>query len=138
MFTYTVTKVKLCYCLQGDTVEYYPYVPRRYNSEGPGGLQGSIGSSRVATINMFYTFDRATANQATYVELTNHQDEGKVGSLRMIPSIHRDAVRAAGFDTESLVDTVIVHVDTIAHKLKLLPHFTDDSKLIVIRTHVTR
>ena len=49
-----------------------------------------------------------------------------------------DAVRAAGFDTESLVDTVIVHVDTIAHKLKLLPHFTDDSKLIVIRTHVTR
>ena len=87
---------------------------------------------------MFYTFDRATANQATYVELTNHQDEGKVGSLRMIPSIHRDAVRAAGFDTESLVDTVIVHVDTIAHKLKMLPHFADDSKLIVIRTHVTR
>ena len=49
-----------------------------------------------------------------------------------------DAVRAAGFDTESLVDTVIVHVDTIAHKLMLLPHFTDNSKLIVIRTHETR
>ena len=138
MFTYTVTKVKICYCLQGDAVEYHPYVPRRYNSVGPGGLQGSIGSSRIATINMFYTFDRATANEATYVELTNHRGEGEVGSLSVITSIHRDAARAAEFDTESLVDTIIVHVDTIAHKLKLLPHFTDNSKLIVIRTHETR
>ena len=64
--------------------------------------------------------------------------EGEVGSLRVIPSIHRDAARAAGFETESLVDTIIIHVDTIAHKLKLLPHFTDNSKLIVIRTHETR
>ena len=87
---------------------------------------------------MFYTFDRGTTNEATYVELTLHRDEGKVGSLRVIPSIHRDAARAAGFDTDSLVDTIIVHVDTIAHKLKLMPHFTDDSKLIVIRTHETR
>jgi hypothetical protein len=132
------TYVNICLCLQGDVVEYYPYVPRRHNNPGPGGLQGSIGSSRVATINMFYTFDRGTTNEATYVELTNHRDEGVVDSLRVIQSVHRDAARAAGGDTESLVDSIIVHVDMVAYKLKLLPHFTDDSKLIVIRTRETR
>jgi hypothetical protein len=103
-----------------------PVVKRRHNAEGVGGLDGSSLSHLVGTIMMFYTFcvtGLGAPVTATFVEIKRRPIEYKVRSLYIIQTIGVDDSLLKGLEHQFSDDHVLVHVDSITHKLKVVPHF---------------
>ena len=108
--------------ISGDHIEFYPLVPRRGNHPSdPGGLVGVTTSSRLGTINMFYTFDLGTRNQQTYVEIAAIHRLGSIGSMYVVQEIPRNEARLDGFDRVPSGPTEMIHIDSICFKIKLAP-----------------
>ena len=123
---------------QGTHIQYFPYVQVRRRGQGlapgEGGSEGSSTAIRLGTINMIYTFgfdsDPATAH--TFVEITNIPVLGLIRSLVETSAIDRDKARMDGF-TRDPKDTVMINADSITHRIKLVPHFTDPERMLAIR-----
>lgn len=111
---------------QGDHCEYIPLVRPRHNLAGPGGLEGSDSSRRIATINMFYAFE--IENQATLhlVDLTDIPVEAHYRKMSIVSSV-RAQRRLPGFDFAHGSGTLI-HIDAMSAKIMLVPHFEESQK----------
>ena len=112
---------------QGSHIEYFPFVSRAGDV-----AQGSSNSSKLATINLFYIFDDPSGAQV-FVEVTEIPTNGKIRALFVTDCIDRDSARLDGFSRVPSGNTIMIHVDSIVHKIKLVPHFSDSTKMIGIR-----
>ena len=114
---------------QGSHIEYFPFVSRAGDVNV---AQGSSNSSKLATINLFYIFDDPSGAQV-FVEVTEIPTNGKIRALFVTDCIDRDSARLDGFSRVPSGNTIMIHVDSIVHKIKLVPHFSDSTKMIGIR-----
>ena len=116
---------------QGDHVEYYPPVPRMQRN--PTGL-GSSRSSLLGTINMFYTFDHASAEPQTFLEVTLLTVVERMSpGLFVIDRIDRNDARLSGFARVPSGETHMVFVDSVVHRVKVVEHFADDALMCALR-----
>jgi hypothetical protein len=119
---------------QGDHVEFFPRVQRRGHAQGEGGLEGSATSSRLGTINMFYTFGFGSRESQTFVELADLPIVERISSrLFVTDHIDRSEARLDGFSRVVSGATSIIFIDSIVYRIKLVPHFTDDNRMCALR-----
>jgi len=101
-------------------VQYFPQVPRRHNEPGvPGGLQGVTTSALLGTINTFYVF--GIDDFETFVEISELPIKDRLGSMYIVDRIPLNEARLNGFDRAPSGATKIIHIDSIAYKIKLAP-----------------
>lgn len=116
---------------QGDHCEYIPIVHRRGNNPGPGGLEGSDTSRRIATINMFYAVRVQDNGEQRDVHLVDLTDIPVGGFYRKLSIVSSDTVRAQrrlpGLNFQHGSGTLF-HIDAISAKVMLVPHFDDSKK----------
>jgi hypothetical protein len=123
---------------QGDHIEFYPRVRRRGNADGVGGRDGNIGSSLLGTVNMFYTFGHKTNDAQTFVEITPLPITDRIRDLFEIDAIARSEARLNGFARVPSGPTTMIHVDAVAFQVKVVPHFSNENKLLVLRMRRSR
>ncbi len=115
---------------QGAHVEYYPRVRRRGNLEGAGGREGSSTSQRLATVNMYYVVraprESGRFDNATIVDITDIPILRRARGMYVVESV-RSNTRLLGFNVGTTGRT-FVHIDSIAFKIKLVPHWSDQFK----------
>ena len=117
---------------QGAHVEYYPRVRRRGNQCGAGGRDGSSTSQCLATVNMYYVVRAPRANSrgrfdtATIVDITDIPILQRARGMYVVESV-RSNTRLLGFNVGTTGRT-FVHIDSIAFKIKLVPHWSDELK----------
>jgi hypothetical protein len=114
---------------QGDHIEYLPRVSRRGDV-----VDGSSLSSKLGTINMFYTFGFGSRNRQTFVELSVLPILNRLSPRLFVTDlIDRSEARLDGFDRVPSGETSIIFIDSIVYRIKLVPHFTDPLKMCAIR-----
>ena len=105
-------------------MEYVPFVPpqRQRNAPGPGGLLGSSASSALGTVHLFYTFGCGTYLSQTYVEISPVVIQKKIDDIFVLHSSDLCDARLDGFRRVPSKPTIMIHVDSISYKIKLVPH----------------
>jgi hypothetical protein len=97
-------------------------------------VDGSTTSSQLGTINMFYTFGFGSRVSQTFVELSNLPILNRLSPRLFVTDlIDRSEARLDGFTRVPSGETSIVFIDSIVHRIKLVPHFTDPLKMCAIR-----
>lgn len=116
---------------QGNHCAYLPYVRRRGNLPGPGGREGSSQSHTLATIHLFYTFTLtdargSNATRATFASVEQRPVTGRIRSLYIIDSIKEETRLSSFTHVHDPSIHILVHVDSITHKVMFVPHFDSD------------
>lgn len=111
---------------QGNQVQYLPMTRRRLDWEHT--------PKAFATINMFYVFGHGTHNQSVYVEgsllrpyfgppakgaVTGVLDRST--ALHLVDKVDITEASQDGFDRVPSGETVMFHIDSITHRVKLVP-----------------
>lgn len=120
---------------QGDHIEHYTYVPPRHGAARVGGNPpvGNTESSRLGTINMFYTFAYGSQPR-TFLEITLLPIVERLSpALFVVKSIDRSESRLDGFQRIPNGETTMVFIDSVVFRINLVPHFTNTSLLCTIR-----
>ena len=68
---------------------------------------------------MFYVFGFNTPTVETFVEISELQIKGRIGSLFVVDEIPLSEARLDGFTRVPSGPTKIIHIDAIAYKIKL-------------------
>ena len=119
---------------QGHHIEYFPYIQRQ--DGGVAREQALLG-----TVEMFYTFGHGTRGEMTFVEITPLPILGRIRSLYEIEAIDRNRARLNHFTKANEPwggDTTMIKLDAISYRVKVLPHFHDDNRLLALRMQPAR
>ena len=111
-------------------VEFHKKIPVR------GGLPRSIEGdpARIGTINMFYTFN-IQPSPLTFLEVSVLPiiERPRGTNFYVVDRIDRSEARLDGFCRVPSGETDIVFIDSVVKKIKLVPHWTDEKKMLAIR-----
>jgi hypothetical protein len=89
----------------------------------------------LGTINMFYTFHVDPDTTLTFVEVSilPKIESPPDTNLHITERIDRQEARLAGFERVPSGLTKIIFIDSITRKIKLVPHWTDETKMCAIK-----
>ena len=121
-----------CVSINGIKINGWAFKQGSHVEYATGGGGGGEGL-KLGTVNMFYTFGIHSRKQCTYVEVTERPILEKIRSLYVIDAIDRNEARLDGFGRVPSGETSMIHISSIRCKLKILPHFTSEDKLIGLR-----
>ena len=108
---------------QGDHCEFLPKVAQRRNVPGVGGLDGSSLSHCVATIGMFYRFNMVGGESpALFVSVIRREQVCRENNMIVLNTVSNDT-GLLGFSHVHSPKHVLIHVDAITSKVKLVPHY---------------
>ena len=111
---------------QGDTVAYMPRVRVRGNLEGVGGRFGASESHKIGTIKMMYYFPSIAEYAGTFVDIEDRPVSRKLRSLFIVD---HHLPLPQGHHAHPITNaSTLYHIDAITHKIKLVPHFHQDTK----------
>lgn len=110
---------------QGDHVEYW-------HLDRP---QGHDEHGRLGTVNLVYTILHNLEGQTSFAEVSPILVTDRLRSLYVVDKVDLNEARMDGFDRAPSGPTLIVALTTILCKIKLVPHFHDENKLIGLRMH---
>ena len=114
---------------QGDHCAYLPYIPPRYRRRGVGGHLGSSTSHRIGTILMFYTLSMTGApsrpDQCHVLAIVDRRVKSLDHGMFIVDSVRQETEKL-GFKFEPTPTTTFIHIDSITHKVKLVPHYDED------------
>ena len=127
---------------RGNYCEYLPYVRPRGNLPAvAGGELGSSASYLLARIECFYVF-RVADQMIALAQITDLPVLGNVRSLRIVQRLTHPIRK--GFEDfwhirhAAPADVLIIHIDSITHKMFLAPHFDEPSKMCAMRVWEAR
>ena len=111
---------------QGDHCAYLPYVRPRYQRRGVGGHLGSSTSHRIGTIQMFYSLVMTGApsrpRECQCVVVVDRPVKSLDHGMYITDSVRQDTEQVK-FNYEPTHTSTFIHVDSITHKVKLVPHY---------------
>ena len=83
---------------------------------------------------MFYTFN-IHPSPLTFLEVSILPiiERSQGTNLYVVDRIDRSEARLDGFRREPSGETAIIFIDSVVKKIKLVPHWTDATKMIAIR-----
>ena len=114
---------------QGSHVGYLPHVTvlRQQNADLPGGLQGSATSLEIGTINLFYLCGMENGpTPALFVFVKRHPTVDVQEGLPVVATVSNDTFKL-GFTVDYDPQLhIMLHVDSIKGKYKLVPHHDKD------------
>ena len=76
--------------------------------------------------------------QVSFAEISPILVLDKIRSLYVVEGLDRSEARMDGFSRAPSGPTLLIPVTSIDYKIKLVPHFHDDTKLIALRMQYAR
>ena len=113
---------------QGSRVEYWHLQRSRRDDE----------HGRLGTINLVYTILHNDDRQVSFAEISPILVLDKIRSLYVVEGLDRSEARMDGFSRAPSGPTLLIPLTSIDYKIKLVPHFHDDTKLIALRMQYAR